>query len=214
MTDYSDAYRAKRAELLDAEIALMQQQEHVAEMRRALPLDTIVDDYKLEGPNGSVALSELFTSPDRTLVTYHYMFGKAQTSPCPMCTMWIDGYNAVAEHLAQRIDFAIVGAGPFDALQQWASSRGWDNLRLFTDGSTFKRDLGSEDVKGNQDSLITVFRQTGDGNVVLFYGAHPHMSDDIHERGIDLLTPVWNMLDLTPEGRGEDWYPSTSYRKE
>ena len=29
-------------------------------------------------------------------------------------------------------------------------------------------------------------------------------------RGIDLLSPVWNLLDLTPEGRG-DWEPSLAY---
>ena len=30
------------------------------------------------------------------------------------------------------------------------------------------------------------------------------------ERGIDLLTPVYNMLDLTPQGRG-NWYASLQY---
>jgi predicted dithiol-disulfide oxidoreductase (DUF899 family) len=33
----------------------------------------------------------------------------------------------------------------------------------------------------------------------------------VQEREIDLLTPVWNLFDLTPEGRGEDWYPSLTY---
>ncbi len=36
------------------------------------------------------------------------------------------------------------------------------------------------------------------------------MADDIDERGIDLLAPVWHLLDLTPRGRG-DWYPSLDY---
>ena len=43
-----------------------------------------------------VRLSELFTSPDRPLIVYHLMYGKAQTAACPMCTMWIDGFNGVA----------------------------------------------------------------------------------------------------------------------
>ncbi|MFI7499222.1 hypothetical protein ACIBVL_12045 [Streptomyces sp. NPDC049687] len=30
------------------------------------------------------------------------------------------------------------------------------------------------------------------------------------ERGIDLLTPVWHLLDLTPHGRA-DWYPALDY---
>jgi len=30
------------------------------------------------------------------------------------------------------------------------------------------------------------------------------MADDVKQRGIDLLTPVYNMLDLTPQGRKAD----------
>jgi predicted dithiol-disulfide oxidoreductase (DUF899 family) len=36
------------------------------------------------------------------------------------------------------------------------------------------------------------------------------MASNIQERGIDLLTPVYNLLDLTPEGRG-DWYAELEY---
>jgi hypothetical protein len=39
------------------------------------------------------------------VVIYHFMYGKKQTNPCPMCTMWIDGYNGVGQHLAQNVDF-------------------------------------------------------------------------------------------------------------
>ena len=36
------------------------------------------------------------------------------------------------------------------------------------------------------------------------------MAEDVKERGIDLLTPVYNMLDLTPEGR-DNWYAKLTY---
>jgi predicted dithiol-disulfide oxidoreductase (DUF899 family) len=36
------------------------------------------------------------------------------------------------------------------------------------------------------------------------------MSNDIKERGLDLLCPVYNILDLTPQGRG-DWYAGLDY---
>jgi predicted dithiol-disulfide oxidoreductase (DUF899 family) len=77
--------------------------------------------------------------------------------------------------------------------------------------STFKYDLGSEDEEGNQDSTITVFTRDSQGVVRNSYTAHPAMSEDIHERGLDLLCAVWNVLDLTPQGRG-DWYPELEYR--
>ena len=116
----SAEYLSKREDLRHAEIELMKQREKVAALRRALPRGASIQDYQfLEGPAaldggdepvGKVRLSELFTSPDRPLVIYHFMFGKKQTKPCPMCTAWIDGFNGVAHHLAQNVDLAIVAA--------------------------------------------------------------------------------------------------------
>jgi len=128
-----------------------------------------------------------------------------------MCTMWIDGYNAVARHVAQNADLVIAAAADLPTLRAHARRRGWRNLRLLSCGdSTFKHDLGSEDREGNQDSTISVFTRDADGTVRHFYTAHPRMADDVMERGIDLLSPVWNILDLTPQGRG-DWYAALSY---
>jgi predicted dithiol-disulfide oxidoreductase (DUF899 family) len=30
-------------------------------------------------------------------------------------------------------------------------------------------------------------------------------------RHVDMLWPLWNLLDLAPEGRGKDWYPKLAY---
>lgn len=217
----SSEYLAHREELRLAEIELMQQRERVAALRRALPPGPSVRDYTfLEGPSElragdepvrTVKLSSLFTTANRSLLVYHLMFGKKQTKPCPMCTLWIDGYNGVAAHLAQNVDFAIVAAAEPKALRDYARARGWGELRLLSAGaSTFKYDLGSEDADGAQDSAISVFTKDADGTVRHFYTAHPRMATDIKERGIDLLTPVWHLLDLTPRGRGE-WYASLAY---
>jgi predicted dithiol-disulfide oxidoreductase (DUF899 family) len=217
----SAEYLSKREELRLAEIELMRQRERVAELRRRLPEGAIVQDYVFEeGPSDlnagdapirTVRLSELFTAPDRSLVIYHFMYGKKQTSPCPMCTLWIDGLNGVAHHLAQNVDLAIVTAADPPTLRRHGRTRGWERLRLLSGGtSTFKYDLGSEDREGEQDSTISVFIQDSGGTLRHFYSAHPSMANDIRERGIDLLTPVWNILDLTPQGRG-DWYAELGY---
>jgi predicted dithiol-disulfide oxidoreductase (DUF899 family) len=90
-------------------------------------------------------------------------------------------------------------------------TRGWDKLRLLSAGdSTFKYDLGSEDGEGHQDSTISVFTRDRDGTLCHFYSGHPWLADDIKERGIDELIPVWNVMDLTPQGRGK-WYASLEY---
>ena len=199
----------------------MQHRERVARLRRQLPPGARVQDYAFregpidltagDSPTRTVRLSELFTGPARSVVVYHLMYGKKQTDPCPMCTMWIDGFNGVAHHVAQNVDFVIAAAADLPALRQHARNRGWHNLRLLSCGdSTFKYDLRSEDAEGKQDSTISVFTRDRDGALRHVYTAHPWMAENIKERGIDLLTPVYNLLDLTPEGRG-DWYAKLTY---
>lgn len=68
----------------------------------------------------------------------------------------------------------------------------------------------SEDAEGRQDSTISVFTRDRNGTLRHSYSAHPWMANDVKERGIDLLTPVYNMLDLTPQGR-DDWYAKLAY---
>jgi predicted dithiol-disulfide oxidoreductase (DUF899 family) len=217
----SDEYLLKREELRQAEIELMRQRERVAELRRGLPKGATVPDYEfVEGPASlddgdepvsKVRLSELLTAPDRSLVIYHFMFGKKQTRACPMCTAWIDAFNGVAHHLAQNVDLAIVAAADPATLRTYARQRGWNRLRLLSAGeSTFKYDLGSEDREGGQDSTISVFTRDSDGTLRHFYSGHPWLAADIKERGIDELNPIWNLLDLTPQGRGT-FYASLDY---
>jgi predicted dithiol-disulfide oxidoreductase (DUF899 family) len=209
----SEEYLLKRDELRRAEIDLRNQRERVAELRRQLPQGPAVQDYMFEEvsarldagdtPIKKTRLSELFTRPDRSVVIYHFMFGKKQTKPCPMCSAWIDGFNAVAHHLAQNLDFAIVAAADLASLRSYARTRGWNRLRLLSAGSsTFKYDLGSENKEGDQDSAISAFTRDGDGTIRHSYTGHPWLAPDIKERGIDELTPVWNIMDLTRQGRG------------
>jgi predicted dithiol-disulfide oxidoreductase (DUF899 family) len=181
----------------------------------------IVEDYEFEegpadldagdAPIRTVRLSELFTGENRSVVVYHFMYGKRNTTPCPKCTLLIDGFNGVAHHLAQNLDFAIVAAADPSTLRAHARARGWDNLRLLSCGTnTFKYDLGSEDAEGNQDSTVSVFSRDSNGTLRHVYSAHPQLANNIKERGLDLLCPVYNILDLTPQGRG-DWYASFDY---
>ncbi len=209
----SEEYRRQREELRVAELELVDHVERVAALRRKLPADTVVDDYELVdvARDQPVRLPALFSAPDRALVLYHFMYGKGTVDPCPLCTMWIDGYDAAAPHVTQNADFAVVAAAEPAAIAAHAAARGWHNLRLLSaGGSTFKYDLGSEEADGAQTEWISVFTLGVDGAVRHVYSKGAQMADDRRERGIDLLSPVWHLLDLTPNGRG-DWYPLLSY---
>lgn len=216
----SDAYRKARDELLEAEIALKDQRERVAKLRRALPLDAVIEDYALEegpadldrdGPVHKLRLSDLFDESPRPVLVYQYMFGGAQKAPCPMCTMWTDGFNGVAHHIRRWAHFGIVAQAELGALRTWARKRGWRNLRLFSSaGSTLKTDLGFQNEAGEQQPGVSVFVRHEDGSLRHFYSGSAYLGDATRYRGLDLYTPIWNLMDLLPGGRG-DWLPKLEY---
>lgn len=205
MPGADDAYRQSRERLRQAEIQLRDRIEEVAAMRRAMPPGPVVRDYEFFENDNRIALSALFAAGRPHLIVYHLMYWSKEDEFCNMCSAWIDGFNGIAPHVTQRVNFAIASRAPFDILRGWAERRGWDRLRLLSSSSEFARDIGAEDENGDPDSTIVVFAKDGD-RIRHTYTAHSMLED--RQRGIDLLSPVWNLLDLTPGGRGEDWYPS------
>jgi len=201
----SDEYRKLRDELALAEIALREQREHAADLRRRLPLDQEIGDHVFR----DARLSELFEEPDRPLVLMHFMYGKKQEQFCPMCAMWADGYSGLAPHIRRRANFAVLIAGAPEPFREYARGRGWDELRIVSAAdSTLKRELGFEDEDGAQHPGVSVFLSRG-GRILHSYSACALMADD-QSRGMDLLCPTWHFFDLLPDGRGE-WFPSRHY---
>ncbi len=213
MSSTESDYREKREALHKAEVALREQRERVAELRRELPRDTPVEDHVFEELESDavrqVRLSELFSDGTKPLVLLHFMYGKAQENPCPMCTMWADGYIGTVPHLSRRVDFAILVAGDLGEFSRYAESRGWKGVRILSAAdSTIKRDLGFETEEGGQMPGVSVFEKSADGQLTHFYSVCAFGPDG--GRMMDLLSPVWNFFDLTPEGRG-DFMPSLRY---
>ena len=201
----TDVYEAARAELRAAELALMRQREAVAEMRRALPSGPVVADYRFEGPDGSVLLSDLLGGADRPLVLYHFMYGKGYDDPCPMCSMWADGWAGVSRHVAENLDFVLVSSASYSDTADLAADRGWDRLRWVSAAdTTFKADIGGETSEGHLMPFISVYEASAEGPRLTYSGG-AHIEGD-HWRGVDLLSPVWHLLDLTRPGRG-NWMP-------
>jgi predicted dithiol-disulfide oxidoreductase (DUF899 family) len=210
----SPAYAKIRDELQAAEVALRDQRERVAALRRTLPRDTPIEDAELrevrDGATQAVRLSELFTGADRPLILMHFMYGGSQKHPCPMCTSWADGYDDILPHLEQRADFAIFVAGDPGAFGEYARSRGWRNARIVSAGdSSIKRDLGFEVGDGEQLPGFSVFERGAGGAIHHFYSQSALLGPDGF-RGMDLLNPLWHFFDALPEGRG-DFMPQKSY---
>jgi predicted dithiol-disulfide oxidoreductase (DUF899 family) len=217
----SEEYSQRREELLAAEIALKDQIERVAALRRALPVGMTVTNYVFrEGPADltrnepkdmhDMQLADLFTDGHDTLIIDHLMFAADDEEPCVMCSMWADGYNAITPHILQRAGFALVAKAEITKLRSWARQRGWNRIRLLSShDTTFNSDFGMEEADGSQRPGLSVFTRTPSGEIIHRYTIGAEF-DDQNNRGIDPYSPVWNLFDLMPSGR-EDWYPEHNY---
>lgn len=219
----SPGYRAARNELLEAEIRLRQRIEQVAALRRKLPLGGAAkEDYVFEEGETMlsghpvarrVRLSELFGEHD-SLVVYNFMYGPDMQQPCPMCASILDSLDGAAPHIGQRTSLVVVARSPIARIRQLALSRGWRRLRFLSSSQNdYNRDYHGETADGAQMPMLNVFVRRN-GKVHHFTGTEllyaPRESGQGH-RHVDLIWPLWNVLDLTPEGRGTDWTPQLSY---
>jgi len=209
----SAEYRRARTELLAEEIELRRRIQRVAGQRRALPPGPIAKDYRfLDAQGNDLGLADLFGRHD-TLFAYFWMYGPERARPCPMCTSFVGSLDIPAPDIAQRLALAIVGRSPVARQLAFARERGWRNLEFYQIvGDDYARDVHALTDDG-EGAAVTVWRRDGD-EVRLFWAAEggaetadpgfdPHLAPD--------PTPLWNILDWTPEGRGTDWYPSLDY---
>lgn len=216
-------YRNARNELLQSERELRQQLERVAQQRRTLPLGgKLKEDYVFEEKNGKrVKLSELFGDKS-TLVVYNFMYGPesgrgAMEQPCPMCTSMLDGLDAQAKHVTQRVALAVVAKSPVDRIEAFARERRWTDLRLLSSGgNSYNADYQGERADGAQAPALNVFTRRDGG---LYHTYAPELMFVPSEQGqdyrhVDAIWPLWSVLDMTPEGRGADWRPKLSYGRE
>ena len=211
----SRAYADARRSLLAEEIGLRRQLERVAEQRRALPPGPLIQrNYRFIDPKGTeIGLADLFGAHD-TLVTYFWMYGPQRTQPCPMCTNLLGPLNGNAADIHQRASLKILGRSPVERQLAFAKERGWVSLDFVqTVGDDYARDLGALTPDGQEYPALVVYHREG-SQVRLFWAAEMHgaMADPGQDaRLAPDLALLWNILDLTPEGRDPHWYPKLSY---
>jgi predicted dithiol-disulfide oxidoreductase (DUF899 family) len=233
----SAEYRAARDRLLAQEIELRRVMEAVAAARRALPAGGVVpEDYVFQGmrAGGSldVRLSELFAPGKDSLVIYSFMFPRdpgderpgphagrtallpLAEGPCPSCVALLDQLDGAAEHATQHINLAVVAKAPLPRILDFAEERGWRRLRLLSSAACgYNRDYLAETAEGDQRPMLNVFHRDGETirhfwGSELFYAPSEPGQDPRH---VGTLEPVWNLFDLTPEGRPTDWDEQLRY---
>ena len=209
----SEEYREARTALLAEEIELRRRIQQVAAQRRALPPGPVAKDYRFLDKDGNeLGLADLFGEHD-TLFAYFWMYGPQRENACPMCTSFVGSLDIPAPDIEQRVALAILGRSPVERQLAFARERGWKHLDFYqTVGDDFARDYRA--LSGDDEgAAVLVFKRDGD-KVRLFWAAEggsetadpgfdPHLAPD--------PTPLWNILDMTPGGRGKDWYPALAY---
>ena len=216
----SAEYRKARDELLVEEIELRRHVARVAALRRALPPGgEVKGDYQFIGEASSVkganpvGFAELFGDRD-TLFVYNWMYGPKRARPCPMCTALLSSVNGNADHIRQKVAMAVVALSPIERQVAFKVERGWSNLPLYADvNGKFSQDYHAIMDDGTDTAAINVFTRR-DGTIRHFWGAE--LGFESADPGSDPTTQpdlmvLWNVLDLTPAGRGTDWYPSITY---
>lgn len=234
----SAGYRAARDRLLEQEIELRRAMEAVAGTRRSLPPGGIVpEDYGFEGEGvdgapTAVRFSELFAAGKQSLVIYSFMFprdpddetpgpGTGQTAllplaegPCPSCTALLDQLDGAAEHASQHINLVVVAKAPLSRVLVFANERGWHHLRLLSSANnTYNRDYLAETSEGTQRPMLNVFHRDGEA-IRHFWGSellYAPTERGQEPRHVGTLEPLWNLFDLTPEGRPSDWHEQFAY---
>jgi predicted dithiol-disulfide oxidoreductase (DUF899 family) len=177
-------------------------------------------------------LSELFPPGKDSLAIYSFMFPRDPSDdrpgptagrtarlplaegPCPSCVALLDQLDGAAEHASQHVNLVVVAKAPLPRVLVFAQERGWRRLRFLSSAdNTYNRDYHAETPEGDQRPMLTVFHRDGD-QIRHFWSSelfHAPWDPGQDPRHLGTLEPVWNLFDLTPEGRPADWDEQLSY---
>src|SRR6266536_2562320 len=178
-------YRAARVRLLDKEIELRRATEAVAAARRALP------------PGG--------------VVPQDYVFQREGAGGAPtdvrLSELFAPGRDALVIY-----NFMF----PRDPGDQRPGPQAGQTalLRLLSSANnTYNRDYHGETAEGSQRPMLNVFHRDGETirhfwGSELFYAPTDPGQDPRH---VGTLEPLWNLFDLTPQGRPTNWDEQLRY---
>ena len=207
-------YRRARNALLTEEIELRRHIERVAAQRRALPPGgEVKENFQFVGEEGPASFVDLFGAK-QSLAIYSFMYGPQRKRPCPMCTSVLGSWDGIAPDANQRLSLVFVARSPIERLVAFKQERGWHHVRLYSDMSgDFTRayvsakdeDMPAFNVFSRKDGVIRHFWSGETSGEMCDPGQDP--------RGAPELSPLWTIIDSTPEGRGADWYPKLEYPK-
>ncbi len=210
---------AARKQLLLEEKALMRERDALNARRRQLPMVKIDEDYRFEGPQGSVSLLHLFEG-HRQLIVYHFMFLRERGEGCPGCSYFADNIPHLAHLHAHDTALALVSRAPLAEIAPFQARMGWSAPWYSSFGSLFNYDFHvsiDASVAPVEYNYCDQAELEQKGQAAAIKGELPGLSVFVRDgafifhtystyaRGLDVFLNTHNLLDQTPFGRGQGW---------
>ncbi|MFT7688311.1 MAG: putative dithiol-disulfide oxidoreductase (DUF899 family) [Candidatus Azotimanducaceae bacterium] len=183
------------SELQEAEMALLELTQKVAQLRKETPLKP-VRNYTFTGADGELSLKDLFGDKS-TLFLIHNM-GQA----CRFCTLWADGLNGFIAHIESQFALALVSKDDPETQRRMSNSRQWRFRMVSHAGGKY---ISEQSVLAGQDNmpgLVCYILEDGEiyrKNAVVFGPG-------------DEFCSQWNLLSLAGISEAE-WAPQYQYWK-
>jgi predicted dithiol-disulfide oxidoreductase (DUF899 family) len=200
--------------ILTTEKAMTRRSDALAAERRRQPMMRVEKRYQFEGPDGTRTLLDLFDGR-RQLFVYNFMFGPNQELGCDGCSMVVDQLTHINHLHARDTSFALASRAPIDRLLGYRKRMGWDELPWYSwGGGDYGVDLGLSPAKPQPEAY-----QDGEMfglNAFLRDGDEVYRTYFTSWRGLEVIGPVWSLLDRSALGRQETWedspegYPQTA----
>ena len=127
----------------------------------------------------------------------------------------LDQLDGAVEHASPHINLAVIASRRPRCRESSPSPRSvaGDDSPLSSGANTYNHDYLGENAEGHQRPMLNVFHRDGEtirhfwGSELLYAPTDPGQDP----RHVGTIEPVWNLFDLTPEGRGADWDEQLSY---
>jgi predicted dithiol-disulfide oxidoreductase (DUF899 family) len=208
-----DEWLAARKKFLTKEKEFTKQRDELSRLRRELPWEKVEKKYVFDGANGKETLASLFDGRSQLLI-YHFMFGPGWKEGCPSCSFLADAFDAATIHMAQRdTSFAVVSRATLGEIDVFKKRMGWKFKWVSSNGTDF-----------NYDYKVSFTKEQGlGGNPLYNFGTIPAYGEEApgasafiqkvgeifhtystYARGLDILLPMYNWIDLTAMGRHEE----------
>lgn len=209
-----DEWRVAREAFLKREKEFFREKDRIAQERRALPWVRVDKTYVFDGPSGQRTLADLFEGRGQ-LIVQHFMLGPGWNQGCAGCSFMADHSDGMNVHLENRdATLVAVSRAPLAEIERFRARMGWKFRWVSSAGSNFnydfavsfseaqqaagKAEYNYRPIDANSEELpgISVFYKNDAGDIFHTYSTYG--------RGVEVMMGTYNMLDLLPNGRGEN----------